>query len=267
MGTVGPMVSVITIVRNAVTVVEGTIQSVLGQSYSRIEYIVIDGGSTDGTAEVVRRFTPRLAQWRSEPDRGISDALNKGARLAAGDLLLYMNAGDSFVNRDALELAVQAIPPGIDVRKTIFYGDAMFVNGEATHRISPDHARLAEDSVLCHQSVLIGADVQAANAYDERFGIAMDYDLWLRCLGRYEFVKLPILISNYAAGGVSSSDRYVVRSIIERGIARILNGRRDFSVGSIGELFRELVVITAKLGAKRMAGPGIYKKLKKVAGR
>ena len=97
-----PLISVITIARNCAGTIEATIQSVLGQTWTPLEYIIVDGGSTDGTVEIVRRFAPRLARWVSEPDRGISDALNKGARLAQGDLLLFMNAGDTFVDATAL---------------------------------------------------------------------------------------------------------------------------------------------------------------------
>jgi glycosyltransferase involved in cell wall biosynthesis len=262
-----PVASVITIVRNCVKTIEATIESVLSQSWVRMEYIVVDGGSTDGTAEIVKGYGAQLDQWISEPDRGISDALNKGMRMARGDLMLFMNAGDTFVDSTALERAMAAIDRGMRIRETIFYGDALFVNGEGSHRLEPDHERLGEDSVLCHQSVLIGADVQRANAYDERFKIAMDYDLWLRCLGRYEFVKLPVLLSNYAAGGISSSDKYVVRSIIERGIARIINQQGESGVRAVGELLRELVVKTGKLRLKRMAGPNIYGKVKRVMGR
>ena len=110
-----PLVSVITIVRDCAGAVEATLESVLGQTYPRIEYIVVDGGSTDGTVEIVQRYAPRLAHWLSEPDRGISDALNKGARLAQGDLLLYMNAGDSFVSEDALRRMFAHVPVGADV--------------------------------------------------------------------------------------------------------------------------------------------------------
>jgi glycosyltransferase involved in cell wall biosynthesis len=262
-----PLISVITIARNAADTIEGTITSVLGQTWPRLEYIIVDGGSTDGTVEIVRRHAPRLAHFSTEPDRGISDALNKGARLAGGDLLLYMNAGDSFVDSTALERAIAAIDPAAKLRETIFYGEAAFVNGASSHRINPDHARLREDSVLCHQSVLIGAEVQRANPYDERFAIAMDYDLWLRCLGRYDFVKLPVLMSNYAAGGISSSDKYVLRSIIERAIARILNRQRPYDLPAVAELFRELVTKTGKLRLKKLAGPGVFKGLKRVAGR
>lgn len=262
-----PLISVITIVRDAAGTVEETIASVLGQSYPRLEYIVVDGASTDGTLDILKRHSPRFARWISEPDRGVSDALNKGARLARGDLLLFMNAGDSFADPTALERAVAAIGSAANLRETLFYGDALFVNGASSHRLEPDHRRLPRDSVLCHQSVLIGADLQRANPYDERFFIAMDYDLWLRCLGRYDFVRLPVLISNYAAGGISSSDKFVVRSIIERAIARILNRQRPFDFPAVAELFRELVVITGKLQLKRLAGQGTYTKLKKALGR
>ena len=263
-----PVISVITIVRNCVSTLESTMKSVLGQTYPRVEYIVVDGGSTDGTAEIIRRYADRVARWCSEPDRGVSHALNKGAEFATGDLLIYMNAGDSFVDNEALQRAVEAIScAAVDLRRTIFYGDALFLEGARATRLEANHEMLGRDSALCHQSVLIGADIQKSHPYDERFAVAMDYDLWLRCLGRYEFVKVPVLISNFGAGGFSSSDKFIIRSVIERAIARILNNQRGFTISSIRELFRDLLVIGGKQKLKRSVGPGAYARLKGLIGR
>lgn len=257
-----PLISVITIVRNGAGILEPTMASVFAQTYPHVEYVIVDGGSTDGTAELVRRESGRLARWVSEPDRGIADALNKGAQMAQGDLILYMNAGDAFATPDALEKAVAAIPEGADVRRTIFYGQALFIAGEKRTLLDPDETQLRYDSVICHQSTLLGADLQKSQLYDERFAIAMDYDLFLRCVGRYPFVKLPVLISHYFAGGVSSSPEFVIRSVIERGLARILNGQRSFTVAALGELMAQATYIGSKLTFRRTIGPERYERLK-----
>lgn len=93
-----PKVSVVTICYNSVQFIEKTIQSVLSQTYPNIEYIVIDGGSTDGTKEIIEKYSSRISYWCSEKDRGIYDAMNKGIRKATGEWINFMNSGDCFVS-------------------------------------------------------------------------------------------------------------------------------------------------------------------------
>ena len=95
-------ITVVTVVRNDVRHIEQTIQSVLGQSYTDIEYIVIDGGSTDGTVDIIRKYEDRLAYWVSEPDGGIYPAMNKGLKMATGQWVNFMNSGDIFANGHVL---------------------------------------------------------------------------------------------------------------------------------------------------------------------
>lgn len=101
-GTMKPTVSVIVAVRNAVSTVERTLHSVLGQAYPNIELIVVDGVSTDGTLQVMEKFSGSIAKFISEPDRGIADAYNKGIRLAAGDWIHFLNADDVYFSADTL---------------------------------------------------------------------------------------------------------------------------------------------------------------------
>ena len=163
-----PIVSVITVVRNDVDGIEHTIRSVIAQRYRPIEHVVVNGDSTDGTREVIQSFSSKIASWTSEPDRGIAHALNKGSRIATGDLMLFLNAGDSFVDDRALERAVALVPADLNVRSAIFYGDACYRHASGTSILHADHETLDEGNTICHQSVLIRADVQRANPYDER---------------------------------------------------------------------------------------------------
>ena len=98
-----PTFSIITITYNAVRLVEQTLLNVLSQSYPNIEYIVIDGGSTDGTVDIIRRYESGLAYWVSEPDKGIYDAMNKGLQKATGDYVWFINAGDSLCSSDTVQ--------------------------------------------------------------------------------------------------------------------------------------------------------------------
>ena len=96
-------ISVITVCYNAISTIEPTILSVLNQTYPNVEYIIIDGGSTDGTVDIIKKRADRLAYWISEPDKGIYDAMNKGIAVATGEYLNFMNAGDVFYNKNVIE--------------------------------------------------------------------------------------------------------------------------------------------------------------------
>lgn len=99
-------ITVVTVCYNAVGEIEETILSVINQTYPNVEYIVIDGGSTDGTVDIIKRYEDRITHWISEPDKGIYDAMNKGIRLATGDYINFMNAGDRYYDRDVLSKVV-----------------------------------------------------------------------------------------------------------------------------------------------------------------
>lgn len=98
-----PLVTVITVVYNAKELLEETILSVLNQTYSNIEYIIVDGGSTDGTLDIIKKYQDKISKYISEPDQGIYDAMNKGMSLSKGQWLNFMNAGDSFYSNDVLQ--------------------------------------------------------------------------------------------------------------------------------------------------------------------
>lgn len=262
-----PLVSVVTVVRDAAGEIDGTLDSVLAQSYRALEYVVVDGGSTDGTLEKVRSREDRIARLISESDSGIAEAMNKGARLATGDLLVFLNGGDTFVDDDALARAVESIPDGTDLRRTVFYGDAEYAHASGTAILHADHEALAERSSLCHQSVLVGSEVQSENAYDERLSVFMDYDLWLRCLGRYAFVKLPVVVGRFSSGGISGSDDWAVRIEIERAVVQLLNKQMAPEGAAIGKVLMGISSVTAKRAVRAAIGPKAFVRMKRLLGR
>ena len=97
------LISIVTVSYNAVLTIEQTILSVINQTYPNVEYIIIDGGSTDGTVDIIKKYEDKIAYWVSEPDKGIYDAMNKGVVVATGEWINFMNAGDIFTDGDVID--------------------------------------------------------------------------------------------------------------------------------------------------------------------
>ncbi len=223
-----PLVSVITIVYNGERHLEQTIKSVLAQTYKNIEYIVVDGGSNDGSLDIVRRYEDRIDYWMSEPDRGISDAMNKGVALAGGDIVGMIHADDWF-EPDAVETAVGAMKNyGCDV----FCGSLCYYKDEKaffTDRSKPE--LLGSYMSVWHPTVFLKNEVyKKEGAFDLMFRSGMDYDLMLRLLTRgYKFASVNKVISNMRTGG--TSDQSWRRMLDEEYRIKVKNGAGRFRSG------------------------------------
>lgn len=173
--------AIITICYNDRAGLERTFASVLAQGVPDIEYIVVDGGSTDGSVDVIRAHAQHLAHWVSEPDGGIYQAMNKGWQLASAPFVLFMNAGDEFAGPEVLQYCLQQLTEKVDV----LYGDALLGNGNAVYGTKAHPRRmhsawLMKESVA-HQSQFIRRTMlQQTGGYDLRFPIAADYALFAR---------------------------------------------------------------------------------------
>lgn len=141
-----PKISIITVCFNCVNDIERTILSVINQSYSNFEYIVIDGGSSDGTLEKIKKYQNKISYWNSESDAGIYDAMNKGIDVATGEWINFMNAGDTFVNENILyDIFTSLIPQDKKIIYSDFYGikkgkmklyKCSFEKGDIVHQAS-----------------------------------------------------------------------------------------------------------------------------------
>lgn len=118
-----PLISVVTVSYNAVSTIEQTILSVINQTYPHIEYIIIDGGSTDGTVDIIKKYADKIAYWVSEPDKGIYDAMNKGIKVATGEWINFMNSGDCLYRNDTIEKILNKSSTTNNV--SIIYGKTM----------------------------------------------------------------------------------------------------------------------------------------------
>lgn len=179
---------------NAVQVIESTITSVLDQSYSDVEYIVIDGGSKDGTCSLINKYTTKLSYYISEPDNGIYDAMNKGIHLAKGDYIIFINAGDEFYNSDTLYKFASIVENEcVDV----LYGDVVYKYKYGKRLVKADRlTKIEYDMVFSHQSVFIRTHILKHNLFNLKYKLAADYDLLLRLYNlKCSFVYLDFPIS------------------------------------------------------------------------
>ena len=190
-----PFVSIITPSFNQAKFLPATIESVLGQDYPRIEYIVVDGGSTDGSLDIIQTYASRLAWWVSEQDRGQTDAINKGFAHAKGSILAWLNSDDTYEPR-AVGRAVKYLIAHPDVG--LVYADCNYINehGQVIGRFpaaQTDHARLRSGYVhIPQQTMFFRADLwKQVGPLDPSFYFAMDYDLWTRIAARARLQYLP----------------------------------------------------------------------------
>lgn len=220
-----PLISIITVVYNGKNVLEKTIQSVLNQTYQSIEYIIIDGGSTDGTVEMIKRLTPqpslqlergskRVVRWISEKDNGIYDAMNKGMKMAMGEYLLFLNAGDELYEKDTMKNIFYN-----SSNADIYYGETAMINidgkilgtrSELTTRKLPQNLtwkNISEGMVVCHQSFIVKKSIVLL--YDLQFRYAADIDWVIVCLKNAKIVvNTNLIISKFLLGGFSKKNQF-----------------------------------------------------------
>lgn len=219
-----PRISVITVVKNGKPFVEQTLGSVTGQRYAKLEYIVIDGGSTDGTVDVIKLYASGIAKWISENDEGIADAFNKGLALATGDYILILNADDALATPDVLQnIAQEIIGNG---SPAILYGDYDILSRSTGELISHGRVnfspkKLIYGQVLPHPCLFAARDYFGKyGRFDQNFKIAMDYEWLLRGALNERIVHVPMLTTNIRDGGISTLDQPRVTEEIIRALRK-----------------------------------------------
>jgi len=218
-------ITVITIGLNACEGLRKTLESINAQTLRDFEHVIVDGGSTDGSIEVIQPVALRNPKWVSEPDQGIADALNKGTRLATGDYLCYLNAGDAFASATILEEVTAFLAAHSTSRSAVVYSDFLVPVDDEIRRV-PTSARVegfAWTNPLNHQSTFIPRDLALAHPYSERLALGMDYDFWLRIHPKVEFLKFDQPIAVFALGGRSSSKSWQLHNLIVRRVLWHIN--------------------------------------------
>lgn len=178
-------VSIITVCLNAAPFINQAIASVLGQDYPELEYIIVDGGSSDGTVDILRNHAKdRRLRWYSGPDRGIADAMNKGAALATGEILAYLNADDYYPHAGIVSLVVSRFNASPDMVWLTGGADFVAVDGTLLRRVKVrrySFRRLVRGNIILHPSTFIRRDAfDKVGGFDSSLRYCMDYDLFLR---------------------------------------------------------------------------------------
>lgn len=208
-------ISVITVCYNAVSSLEKTILSVLNQTYPNIEYIIIDGGSTDGSVDIIKKYIDRLAYWVSEPDNGVYDAMNKGVCVASGDWVNFMNAGDSFYCNETISTL---FAESIDKTVVCIFGNTIFHYLEKDVLIRYKSSPIHDIMPSCHQSIFCRRQVLLDYPFNLKYKIAADYDFFYKIRNngwKYKFVNCIVAVYD-ATGGISSKSILKTRREIYR---------------------------------------------------
>jgi glycosyltransferase involved in cell wall biosynthesis len=209
------IVSIVTPSYNQARYLDATIHSVLSQNSVEIEYLIVDGGSTDGSVEIIKEYKDRLAWWVSEKDNGQTDAINKGFAHAHGDILAWLNSDDTY-EPDSVTQAVSYLHANPDVG--LVYGDTNYIDnlGQKIGRFpaaQTDYRRLRQGYVhIPQQAAFWRANLwRRVGPLDPSFYFAMDYDLWVRLAAISRIVYIPKLWANFRLHGdtktIAADDR------------------------------------------------------------
>lgn len=214
MSNTKPKVSIITVVKNSKNYLENTIKSVITQTYPNIECIVIDGASTDGTLDVIKKYENFITKWTSDPDKGIYFAMNKGLSIATGDYVWFINAGDEIYNSTTLE-KVMNLKNSAD----FYYGGMILVKDDSstfdTSQILNKHLNWKNaynykyDDVR-HQAVIVKKDI--TERYDEKYLSSSDADWIIKALKKSKDVFMfDEPMTKFIWGGFSSQHWFLSR--------------------------------------------------------
>ena len=215
--------SIITVVFNGADTIVPTIQSVIHNKPSELEYIVVDGGSTDGTLDIIQENSEFLDTWVSDRDRGLYDAMNKGMALAKGEFIWFINSGDRIADKDVIDKLI----PKLNEENDILYGEVMIIDSnnkdmgtrsELTTQHLPDKLNinsLQYGMAVCHQGFIVRKSIAPMYRLDN---LCADIEWMIECITKSRnSVKLDFTLARYLAGGISKKkwrqsmiDRYLI---------------------------------------------------------
>lgn len=198
-----PLISIITVTYNAAHFLKAAIESVLSQTYSGIEYIIIDGGSTDGTVDIIKSYESKLAHWISEPDKGIYNAMNKSLNFAKGDFIYFLGADDILSEDDILSKFSKYLTDN----KTIYYGNVFFKSQNRVYDGRFNDFKLATRNIS-HQCIFYPKEVFHHNKFNTKYKVFADYYLNIMLYNNphYAFEYRPLTIAVFNDAGISGQN-------------------------------------------------------------
>ena len=241
------LISVITVCYNAENNLEETILSVLNQTYSNIEYIIIDGGSTDGTIAVIKKYADKITYWQSETDKGIYDAMNKGIQKATGEWINFMNAGDLFSSTTILQQMSDVIKPGTRIlRGNIIRIYSKFkVKSVGVTAQNPDLLDMF-DNTFHHQACLIQSSLfREFGLYSTDYRLCSDWKFFFDCvvLHNVKSQYIDLTVAHFKMDGTSSNNSILYKKEQENYLKDIY-GVEQFNLLHDLKVYRKLKIIT-----------------------
>lgn len=204
-----PKVSIITVCYNSVCTITDTIESVIRQSYPNIEYIIVDGDSTDGTVDIIKKYEKNIAKWVSEPDKGIYNAMNKGIRMATGEIVGIINSDDYYADTNTVLSVITLYRENHNAE--IIYGDVKYLDidkGITYINKSLDDPRKFKFGTMpiCHPATFVTMKTyNDIGLFNEIFQNSSDYEFILRCIHKGKaFVKVNNIFTLMRSGGAST---------------------------------------------------------------
>ena len=211
-----PLVSIITIVYNGIDTLEQTIKSIINHQYKNIEYIIVDGNSSDGTIELIKRYEKHISKWISEPDKGLYDAMNKGMKLASGDYFWFINSGDEIASQDVLTTIFNN-----NELADIYYGETLVFDQNNTiignRRLTPPENLSWKDfrrgMLVSHQSLIVSRNV--CGEYNINYKFSADFEWALLALKHAQSIRnTGLVLSKFLDGGLTKKN--IIPSLKER---------------------------------------------------
>ena len=241
-----PLVSIVTVVYNGEKFLEETIQSVISQTYENVEYIIIDGGSTDGTLDIIKRNEDKIDYWISEKDKGIYDAMNKGIDVASGEIIGLINA-DDWYEKDTINTVIKNYSG--DKNFDIFHGNLNYINkSEKIYKPNFSHRKmLLQGMSLYHPTCFVKRSIYEEEKFDTNYQLVADYKLiFSMMLKGKKFCYIDKVLTNMRAGGVGT--------VFWKRIVEGHNIRRDLGFNIVVVYFTSLIriILTLASSLKRL---------------
>ncbi|MCZ7399981.1 MAG: glycosyltransferase family 2 protein [Candidatus Methanoperedens sp.] len=206
-------VSVITVCYNAEEFIEQAINSVLDQTYENIEYLIIDGNSSDNTVSIINKYKDKIHYFLSEPDKGIYEAMNKGIKAASGDILYFLNSDDIFYDKYVVENIVKMFKLNDEIE--LLYGPILIKDSFTNESFVKTHENISKSffiyDTICHQGIFFKADTfKKCGLFDDTYKIVGDYEWLLRAFYKYDIKRkyYRSVIAIFRFGGMSCSKEF-----------------------------------------------------------